>query len=61
MDSGWELDIGCIEFKFVWCVVRDTIWISRSKMNKCKDGPEETEIIVVVNVGCSFSRFDVGR
>ena len=64
MNSGWELDVGCVEFEFVWSVVRCAIRIntmSRNGMNVSKDGPEETEVVGVLNVYGGFSGFDVGR
>ena len=61
MNSGWELDVGCVEFEFVWSVVRCAIRMSRNGMNVSKDGPEETEVVGVLNVYGSFSGFDVGR
>ena len=61
MNSGWELDVGCVEFEFVWSVVRGAIRIARNGMNVSKDGPEETEVIVVVNVYGGFTRFDIER
>ena len=61
MNSGWELDVGCVEFEFVWSVVRCAIRMSRNGMNVNKDGPEETEVVGVLNVYGGFSGFDVGR
>jgi hypothetical protein len=61
MNSGWELDVGCVEFEFVWSVVRCAIRIARTGMNVSKDGPEETEVVGVLNVYGGFSGFDVGR